>query len=66
MNKKENGYLELIFGPMFSGNSSELGKIYRLYKCLNKDILFINHVSNNGICTPLLDKYINYTRYVIK
>ena len=40
------GYLEIILGPMFSGKSSELIKRYRLYKCINKDILFINHSSN--------------------
>ena len=46
MNIERDGYLELILGPMFSGKSSELIKRYRLYKCLNKEILFINHVSN--------------------
>ena len=53
MNKKEEGYLELILGPMFSCKSSELIKRYRLYKCLNKEVLLINHISNKGICTHL-------------
>ena len=50
------GRIELIIGPMYSGKSSELLKIARRYKTLNKNILLINHVSdirygNNVICT---------------
>ena len=45
-NNGNTGYLELILEPMFSGKSSELIRRYRLYKHLNKNILFINHSTN--------------------
>ena len=43
----ENGYLELIIGPMYAGKSTELLRIINRYKCLNKSICVINHSLNN-------------------
>jgi thymidine kinase len=42
-----NGYLELIIGPMYAGKSTELFRIINRYKCLNKNIIIINHIFNN-------------------
>jgi thymidine kinase len=41
------GYLELIIGPMYAGKSTELIRIINRYKCLNKNIIVINHILNN-------------------
>lgn len=42
-----NGYLELIIGPMYAGKSTELIRIINRYKCLKKNIIVVNHVFNN-------------------
>jgi len=42
-----SGYLELIIGPMYAGKSTELIRIINRYKCLNKNIIVINHIYNN-------------------
>ena len=42
-----SGYLELIIGPMYAGKSTELIRIINRYKCLNKNIIVINHSFNN-------------------
>ncbi len=39
--KENNGYLELILGPMFSGKSSRLIQIIRKYRTLNQKILIV-------------------------
>lgn len=39
----EHGYLEVILGPMFSGKSTFLEKIYRKYVLCNVPTLVINH-----------------------
>ena len=44
---EQTGYLELIIGPMYAGKSTELIRIINRYKCLNKNIIIINHVLNN-------------------
>lgn len=46
-NNNEIGYLELIIGPMYAGKSTELIRIINRYKCLNKNIIVINHKLNN-------------------
>jgi thymidine kinase len=44
MNHKTNsGYLELIIGPMFSGKTSKLIKIYENLKTNSKTVSIINH-----------------------
>lgn len=42
-----DGYLELIIGPMFAGKSTELLRKINQYKILNKKILIINHIFNS-------------------
>jgi ABC-type methionine transport system ATPase subunit len=46
-NEIKQGYLELIIGPMYAGKSTELIRIINRYKCLNKNIIVINHKLNN-------------------
>ena len=40
------GVLNIVFGPMYSGKSTELIRIYNKYK-LKKKVLVINHISDN-------------------
>ena len=56
------GYLKLIIGPMYAGKSTELLRIINRYKCLNKNIIVINHIFNNrygstGLTTHNKDKF---------
>ena len=41
------GYLELIIGPMYAGKSTELIKKINVYKFLEKKMVAINHKINN-------------------
>jgi len=52
-------YLELIIGPMYAGKSTELIRIINRYKCLNKNITIINHISNNRYGTTGLSTHNN-------
>ena len=40
---RSDGYLELIFGPMFSGKTSYLLNLYRQYTLSSVKVLVINH-----------------------
>ena len=40
------GRLDLIIGPMFAGKTGEFIRLYRRYKSIGKDILVINHSSD--------------------
>ena len=52
-------YLELIIGPMYAGKSTELIRIINRYKCLKKNIIIINHISNNRYGTIGLSTHNN-------
>jgi thymidine kinase len=43
---KEAGYFELIFGPMYSGKTTELMRKGNIYKNIGKNVLAINHSIN--------------------
>ena len=49
----KTGYINLIIGCMFSGKSTEVIRLARKYKSINKNVLIINHSSDtrygNGI-----------------
>ena len=52
----DTGYLEIILGPMWSGKTTELVKLYNKFKYCNIDILTINYLhdtrySDNSIST---------------
>ena len=42
----DRGYLKVILGPMFSGKTTELIRIYRRYSACNIPVCVINHVSD--------------------
>lgn len=42
-----HGHLTLIFGPMFSGKSSELQRMVRRYEVSKKSCLIINYALDN-------------------
>ena len=49
----KTGYINLIIGCMFSGKSTEVIRLARKYKSINKNVLIINHSTDtrygNGI-----------------
>ena len=49
-NKESEGYLELILGPMFSGKTSTLKKIYDQCKYCNIPVMVINYEADNRYC----------------
>ena len=46
-NKKHIGNIHLILGCMFSGKTSELIRIVKRYKCIDKKVLLINYIEDN-------------------
>jgi len=49
-NKESEGYLELILGPMFSGKTSTLKKIYDQCIYCNIPVMVINYEADNRYC----------------
>jgi thymidine kinase len=49
-NKESEGYLELILGPMFSGKTSTLKKIYDQCTYCNIPVMVINYEADNRYC----------------
>lgn len=47
MDQFQNGYLEIILGPMFSGKTSKLIDIYKQYDFCNINVLVVNHSDDN-------------------
>lgn len=45
-NSRKTGYLKVILGPMFSGKTTELIKIYNSHKACDIKICAINHISD--------------------
>ena len=46
-NNIEAGYLELFIGPMWSGKTSELIKIHKIYSFSNTQTTSINYIDDN-------------------
>jgi len=40
-------YLKIIMGPMYSGKSTEIIRLVRKYKAIDKSIMIVNHSSDN-------------------
>lgn len=55
------GFIEVIYGPMFSGKSSEMLRKVRRYRHAKKKCLIINYVNDNRYfeddCMSTHDKY---------
>lgn len=49
-NKESEGYLELILGPMFSGKTSTLKKLYDQCIYCNIPVMVINYEADNRYC----------------
>jgi thymidine kinase len=54
---KNNGYLELIVGPMFSGKTSELIEIYKKCKFCNISVSIINHTIDKRYHDTMLSSH---------
>ena len=57
MNKKMNGYLELILGPMFSGKTSKILDIYKQCEFSNIPVVVINHTSDKRYSETMLSTH---------
>ena len=44
---KQDGYLEIILGPMFSGKTSKLIEIQKMYAFCENDVIVVNHSFDN-------------------
>jgi thymidine kinase len=51
---KNEGYLEIILGPMFSGKTSKLLDIYELYISQNTDVFVINYFQDTRYSKDML------------
>ena len=54
-------YLELIIGPMFSGKTSHLISLYKLYKIANKSVCVINYKEDTRYSGAGLSTHDNVT-----
>ena len=57
MNKKMNGYLELILGPMFSGKTSKILDLYKQCEFSNIPVVVINHTSDKRYSENMLSTH---------
>ena len=57
MNKKMNGYLELILGPMFSGKTSKILDLYKQCEFSNIPVVVINHTSDKRYSETMLSTH---------
>jgi len=52
-----NGYLEVIIGPMYSGKTSYLLNIFKQYSYCNCDVLVFNHDTDNRYDESMLSTH---------
>ena len=57
-----NGKIELIFGPMFSGKSTELHRRIRRHKIAGRSVLLIKYKDDHAICAHLRIERERYAR----
>jgi len=50
----DEGYLEIILGPMFSGKTSKIVELYNQYTFCNINVLVLNHTIDNRYDTSML------------
>lgn len=58
----QDGHIEVIYGPMFSGKSSELLRKVRRYQHAKKKCLVVNYVHDNRYTTE--DVMSTHDRYL--
>jgi thymidine kinase len=54
---KEEGHLELILGPMFSGKTTRILEIYNHYSFINKNIMVINYAEDKRYHETMLSTH---------
>ena len=54
---QQNGYLELILGPMFSGKTTRLIQHYKAYKYIGKKVVVINFSLDTRYSTTMLSSH---------
>jgi len=57
MNKMENGFLEIVLGPMFSGKTSALIKKYNELQSQSENVVAVNYVADKRYHDTLLSSH---------
>jgi thymidine kinase len=57
MNEKNEGYLEIILGPMFSGKTTRLLEVYNHYSYINKNIAVLNYAEDKRYHESMLSTH---------
>ena len=57
LNKSNYGYLELFLGPMFSGKTTQLIRIYESYTYIGKKVAVINYIEDTRYHDSLLSSH---------
>lgn len=57
--ERNDGYLEVILGPMFSGKTSRLINLYKQYKYCNIPVIVVNHSDDKRYDQLLLSNHDN-------
>lgn len=57
MNTSNEGYLEIILGPMFSGKTTQLIQIYNNYSYIGKNVVVINYAEDKRYHDSMLSTH---------
>jgi len=57
MNEKNEGYLEIILGPMFSGKTTRLLEVYNHYSYINKNVAVLNYAEDKRYHESMLSTH---------
>lgn len=55
--QNDSGYLEIIFGPMFSGKTTQTIQIYNKYKYIGKKVFVINYAGDTRYDDTMLSSH---------
>lgn len=57
MNSSNEGYLEIILGPMFSGKTTQIIQIYNNYSYIGKNVVVINYAEDKRYHESMLSTH---------